>query len=143
MGVTDRVAVNHVLDLFKIDDLGEKYFTSGLSDFAFRVLVHELRDCTRVALQGIANNPFDFQAIISRTAWQVTLRQQNLLSLETWFYYFRVDVSTLHGELRSLLHHLAFLISSTAKKRDVIPKSFTRLWKTIDSTRSLSTLMKA
>lgn len=47
MGGADQVAVNHVLDLFKIDDLGETYFTSGLSDF-------DVSSCT------------DFQAVRER-----------------------------------------------------------------------------
>jgi hypothetical protein len=131
MGEADQVAVNHVLDLFKIDDLGELYFTSGLSDFKVRVFVHGLPGCSIAALRGIANDLFNFQAIISRTAWQATLRQQNLLPSDTWFYYFCVDVSTLYGELCSLLDHLALLISSTAKKSGVITGSFTKLRKEI------------
>jgi hypothetical protein len=131
MGGADQIAVNHVLDLFKIDALGEPYFTYGLSDFKARVLVHGLPGCSRAALHGIANDLFNFQAIISRTAWQVILRQQDRLPSDTWFHYFRVDVSTLHGELRSLLDHLALLISSTAKKRNVTPNSFTKLRKDI------------
>jgi len=55
MGGADQVAVNHVLDLFKIDDLGEPYFTSRLSDFKVRVLVHGLPDCSRAALHEQAN----------------------------------------------------------------------------------------
>lgn len=83
MGGADQVAVNHVLDLFKIDDLGESCFTSGLSDFEFRVSVHGLPGCSRAALNGITNDLFNFQAIISRTMWQVILRQQNLLPSDT------------------------------------------------------------
>jgi hypothetical protein len=33
MGAADQVAVNHVVDLFNVDDLEEYYFTSRLSDF--------------------------------------------------------------------------------------------------------------